>query len=175
MALLIVRLCCRRAGGPAGGETGWLFHLKVNLCVRARSLYLQSCWYKEPCVEQWCDVWICLSRGCQLCLGERVCGCVHMCRAGDRLEGERWVWGEDCERRSDLRLIWTWSQTEGSSLWRQGASLPLVPCLDDCDAMSHLWLYNLIYFYIFSYYFQHAGKFVEVCVLLLALMFGVQK
>ncbi len=34
IALLIVRLCCGRAGGPAGGETGGLFHLKVQcVCV----------------------------------------------------------------------------------------------------------------------------------------------
>lgn len=34
IALLIVRLRCGQAGGPARGETGWLFHLKVQrVCV----------------------------------------------------------------------------------------------------------------------------------------------
>lgn len=48
-----------------------------------------------------------------------------------------------------MRLIWTRSQTQGSSLWRQGASLPLIPCLHDCMAHESLLTSRSIYLFIY--------------------------
>lgn len=140
IALLIVRLCCGQAGGPAGGETGWLFHLKVQSVCVCCSLYLQSCWYKEPCVKQWCDVWICLGRGCQLCLGMAECVCVyvHMCIGGGRVEWAR-VWGSEM---SLGRALWEkeWLEAYLDLIPDRGVQFMAPGCITPSGALFR-WLY----------------------------------
>lgn len=120
------------AGGPARGETGWLLHLKVQLlcvCVPVPPVVQRAeCWRAMRCVNVF---WLGLPTVPGYVYGGGGWG---VSRVGDGWK-QRWLWREDWSR-SDLRLIWTWSQTEGSSLWRHDASLP-PSHFDDCNTVIH--------------------------------------
>lgn len=79
--------CWRRDWRTVSPKSSVCVCVTVYVCC---SLYLQSRWYKEPCVEQWCDVWICLGRGCQLC----VCVCSYWRGSGGM--------GKDCRERDEF-------------------------------------------------------------------------
>lgn len=87
---LIGCLCCVQVKGPSWRKSKWLCP-KSSVSV---SLCLLSCWYKEPCVERWCDVWICWCSARQLFLRMYVYACIwggggEVCTESMRFEIER--------------------------------------------------------------------------------------
>lgn len=83
---LIGCLGCVQVKGPSWRKSKWLCP-KSSVSV---SLCLLSCWYKEPCVDRWCDVWICWCSDRQLFLHMYVC--MYLGRRGRGLHGEYEVW-----------------------------------------------------------------------------------
>lgn len=107
---LIGCLGCVQVKGPSWRKSKWLCP-KSSVSV---SLCLLSCWYKEPCVDRWCDVWICWCSDRQLFLHMYVC--MHVSgEEGARVA--RRVWSlrlNFCEKRSELRLFWSKFPTAGA-------------------------------------------------------------
>ena len=136
---LIGRLCCVQVKGPTWRKSKWLCP-KRSVTV---SLCLLSCWYKELCVEDWCDVWICLCSARQPFLLMYVCACIW----GGEGEGEYEV---DCmrlnfcEKTSELRLFWTKFPTAGAHF-----SQEYYPFLCPMSVVVLRWdAFNLNSFYI---------------------------
>lgn len=123
---LIRRLCCVQVRGPPGGKSKWLCpkgSVNVSLC-------LLSCWYKEPCVEWWCDVWIYLCSAPQLFL--------HMCVYAGRLEI-----GLLREKKWFEKFFGPCSRLQGPSFPRSIAPI-WCPMSTTCIARRRFWLHILV-------------------------------